>query len=149
MRSPEKGNISILEGFEFNARAEWNRSIRVNYVTALDRVSGLFSLTLPGFAPARVLTPPEGSNRFRIVCACSEVDIAANTVNTVTAQTGLLPIDRTPLALPAISGNITPNSDKLLLLVIGIQFAEEVNGFEYPDSGGDFNSLTLVTVDPA
>lgn len=147
MRSPEKGNIHLLQGFEFNARAEWNRSIRVSFLTALDRVTGKFSLTLPGFTPQQVVTPPEGSNRFRIVCACSEVDIAAHTQKTVMVQTGLLPIDSTALAPTVIQDSVTPNSDKLLFLVVGIQFAQEMNGFEYPDTGGEFNVLTLETVD--
>ena len=147
MRTPQNGDLDMFRGFEFNERAQWNTSILTGYSTSLDRVSGKFSLTVEPFTPRRAANPPEGSDHFRILCACSEVDFAENTKNTVVAQTAFLPIDATLLTLPPIAGNITPNSTKILVLVVGIQFAQVVNGFEYPDTGGDFNSLTLVTVE--
>ncbi|MCO6175858.1 hypothetical protein NHF50_12470, partial [Flavobacterium sp. NRK F10] len=64
-----------------------------------------------------------------------------------TTETAILPWDGTATAVINLSNAVTANSTHPLVLALGIEFYQEINGQMYPLKNGAFNPLSIVKVD--
>ena len=147
-RIAANGDLSVLQGFQCNAQAEFAASLKTDYSTTFERVSGKISFKVPSFVPETKLEKPESSTHFRLVCAGSEIDLPMGTTRTLGAESALIPIDMQPTALITLNLTLTPASVLPVIVAVGIQFVEVVNGFEHPTVGGQSNALYFAIVDP-
>jgi hypothetical protein len=148
-RTVTDGNLLLLQGFEFNANSKLGATLYAPYSQTVVRASGQLSVALDPFVPSSLVTAPSGTTHFKITSAGAELDFATGTAIAQINATAELPWDSSNTAAISLVNNVTPNSSKPLLLAMGIEFYQQVNGTMYPLKNGAFNALALVAVSVA
>ncbi len=145
-RTVAAGDISLLEGFDFNSNAELTSVFAQPYITVVDRVAGTLAVTVPVFTPVNDLVAPEGTTHFTIVSAGAEVDFAGGVFVSAYSSSDVLPWNGTATTEITLSNAVTAASTAPLFLMLGIQFFQQVNGVNYSLKNGKYNPLTVVGV---
>ncbi|ARN70618.1 hypothetical protein BST91_02625 [Nonlabens tegetincola] len=146
-RTIEDGDMSTLQGFEFNLNGKLGATLFAPYTTALDRATGDVELNLAPFAPAVRIAGPSGTTHFKIVTGAAELDFANEASNFESAETAILPYDSANTAAINLAVALPAGSALPILQVIGIEFYQEVNGQMYSLKNGAYNALSIANVD--
>lgn len=147
LRNVIDGEAELLYGFEFNSNAKLSATLFAPYVASINRVTGELKIDLAAFIPAEMIAVPAGATHFKIASAGASIDFENNLYNVATQETGYLPIDQNATAPISLENMVTPNSTHPLMLIVGVQFFQEVNGNYYSLKNGVFNCLSVVKVD--
>ncbi|RRA90403.1 hypothetical protein EG242_13615 [Paenimyroides viscosum] len=145
-RTPVAGDFEMLRGFDFNSNGLLGNTLYVPYNATIDRASGAVSLELPELVPEQMISAPAGTTHFKIVTGASEVDFQAGNSLTVYTGTAEIPWDNTPMAALALDLALTPASTLPLVLLLGVEFYQEINGVFYMLNNGSFNALAIVNL---
>lgn len=140
------GEAELLAGFEFNAGGILSTTLYAPYEAAIDREAGAISVNFQAFAPREMVNAPGGATHFRIRAAGAEVDFEAPSFVTAMAETAMLPLDGPAAAPIALDCAVTPQSTKVLFLLLGVEFCQQVNGQMYPLKNGAHNALAIARV---
>lgn len=140
------GETELLQGFEFNDNASLKKTLLKDYVTTINRVTGVLELSIPSFVPLRDIKVPAGATHCKIISGAYEIDFEDETFVVDEQETPLISLDLTPQAATTLTGNVTANSTKPLFLMAGIQFFQDVNGEKYPLLHGLYNPLRIAMV---
>ena len=146
-RRPEKGTLSILEGFDFNIETQLADAFMLPPVTAIDRTTGKLKLTFPGFTPSAMLRVPPGATHFTLVSAGAALDFENNKHESGISESAYLSTSDTPVPGFSLTNTISAGSVLPLILVLGIRFYKEVNNKYYRLQGAEYNSMRIVAVD--
>lgn len=73
-----------------------------------------------------MVSAPGGATHFRIRAAGAEVDFEAPSFVTAVAETAMLPLDGPATAPIALDCAVTPQSTKVLFLLLGVEFCQQV-----------------------
>ncbi|OBQ54720.1 hypothetical protein JJL45_15005 [Tamlana sp. s12] len=146
-RTIQDGNMTVLEGFNFNANAKLGATLFAPFVTAFDRVTGTATTDLAPFAPTIRIAAPNGTTHFKVVSGAAELDFVNETSTFESDETAILPYDGADTAAINLSADITENSLLPVLQVVGVEFFQEVNGQMYPLKNGSYNALMVATMD--
>jgi len=147
LRTVQDGDLSLLLGFNFNIKGKLGATLFTPYDLAFDRVTGEADLNLAAFSPKRHIAAPRGTTHFKVVSAAAEVDFAAETFVFANDETAILPYQKADTAPIALTSTVTANSTLPVLMVIGIEFYQEVNGEMYSLKNGAFNALSIAKID--
>jgi hypothetical protein len=132
---------SLLTGFDFNARA--SLSSVLNSAVSVDLTTGKVSIA--SFNPMEQMQFPEGATHFSLQSGFLNLDF----------KTGIYKLNQSPeLTFPLVQGAITPvltptavpTGTGVKMVVLLIEFFQEVNGVKYLLNNGAFNVLQLVAV---
>jgi hypothetical protein len=147
-RTVANGDLDLLRGFDFNDDGKLAQTFFAPYTTDVDRATGTVSISMPAFVPTDMIAYPAGATHFRLVTAAAEVDFAENAYNVQSQETPEIALS----ALPAQPVNVTlampPGGTEPLFVILGIEFAQNVNGQMYTLNNGAYNALTLVAIEP-
>ncbi|MDD7913341.1 hypothetical protein [Polaribacter ponticola] len=146
-RTLQDGNLSLLEGFEFNLNGKLGATLFAAYTKTFDRVTGDATLDLAAFSPTIRIAAPAGTTHFKIVMGASELDFVNETSTFENDETAILPYSAANTAAIALSVTITANSTLPVVQVLGVEFYQEVNGQMYALKNGAYNALSVVTID--
>lgn len=143
-RSPQVGNVGILRNFEFNANARFEGTLVAPYNATIDRPTGVIDVQVPAFDPRLLIVAPSGATHARIVSGCSMVDFHAETHISEIGESDY--IDLTASDQPGIQFTValTPASSLPVIVALGIEFYQIVNGQHYSLSNGAYNALSIV-----
>ncbi|MCD9013982.1 hypothetical protein [Parachryseolinea silvisoli] len=146
-RNVVDGDMSLLQGFEFNIDGKLRQTLLAQYSVDVNRATGLVTINVPQFVPAELIAAPIGATNFRLVASVSELDFAADRYNSEVAEseeniTGLEQPVTINLPLEVAVGTTSP-----LVVVLGIEFSQVVNGAMYAINDGAYNALAVVAVD--
>ena len=140
-------NLSMLQGFDFNAGSALSSTYYGRYDAALDRAAGNHTVSLGEMNPARDIAAPQGATHYRITGAVATVNFETGSFNSTDATTAevplsnaLRPAETLNLALPVGS------ADDALVVAVGIDFYQSVNGKLYPLNSNAYNALSVVAV---
>ncbi|GAL00514.1 hypothetical protein JCM19314_2122 [Nonlabens ulvanivorans] len=147
LRTIEDGDMSTLQGFEFNVNGKLGSTLFAPYATAYDRTTGDVDATIAPFAPSVRIAAPGGTTHFKVVMGAAELDFANETSIFESDETAILPYNGANTAAIALSVALTANSVLPVLQVVGIEFYQEVNGQMYPLKNGAFNALAVARID--
>ncbi|MHB0753851.1 MULTISPECIES: hypothetical protein [Polaribacter] len=147
LRTLQDGNLSLLEGFEFNLNGKLGATLFAAFTKTFDRVSGDATLDLAAFSPTVRIAAPAGTTHFKVVMGASELDFVNETSTFENDETAILPYTAANTAAIALSATITANSTLPVVQVLGVEFYQEVNGEMYALKNGAYNALSVVTID--
>jgi hypothetical protein len=136
----------LLAGFDFNANGTLDGTLKAVYTATIDRFTGALDFSVERFIPENELIAPFGATHYKIVSGGAEIDFEAGTFVSQRSETAILPWDMTLSAPVSQTNNVTAGSTKVLLLVAGVVFYQEVNGQMYPFKAGESNPLRIVAV---
>lgn len=145
-RTPLGGDFELLRGFDFNINALLGNTLYVPYNASIDRTTGAISVELPELVPEQMINAPSGTTHFKIVAGASEVDFQAGNSLTVYIGTTHIPWDNATLAPLNLNLNVRPASNMPLVLLLGVEFYQEMNGAFYMLNNGSFNALGIVNL---
>ena len=125
-------DISFFKGLSFNEKNELSRFLKFT-VKAGRLASGQLVLNLPAIDPVQQIKSPEGTTSINIY-----IGVASLELDNVTAQDywqGQLTIQNIPDLLPAqkITLPVDPGTDKLLIVVIALQYDKEFSAHHLAD----------------
>lgn len=140
------GETELLEGFECNANAILSSTIYAPYTATIDRVTGTLAINVPAFIPENDIIIPEGATHFKMVSGGAELDFENETHVSSFSESAFIPYDETTVPAITLSNTVTANSTHPLILIMGLQFYQLVNGVQYPLKNGAFNALTVIKV---
>ena len=140
------GEAELLNGFEFNVNSKLGTTLYAPFTHNINRATGELSVNIPSFSPVNLVAAPSGATHFRIVSAGAEIDFEAESYVADVKATADLPWDGTATVAINLLNNVPVGSTKVLVLILGIEFYQEVNGVKYSLKNGAFNSLAIVNV---
>lgn len=148
-RDVHEGDLSLLKGFEFNIASPLSRTLFSLPVFSIDRAQGTAGITIPAMIPANRIAWPEGATHCRISSSAVELDFTANNFVLSSFLSDPIEKDAGNVDELAIPHNVTPQSQLPIVLTLGVEFYQLMNGEQYPLKNGSFNSLSLVEADGA
>ena len=146
-RTIQDGNMSLIEGFEFNTNGKLGSTLFTPSINAFDRVTGEATVSIAAFVPSVRIAAPNGTTHFKVVTGVAALDFDAETSTFENDETAILPYDSATTAAIDLSATITANSVLPVIQILGIEFYQEVNGAMYPLKNGSYNALSIVKVD--
>lgn len=145
-RNIVNGEIEMLRGFEFNRNANLDSIVKAAYTMAIDRVTGKLEINIPTLIPMNHIDIPEGTTHFAIVSAGVDADFENDAYTEATSSSGILLWDGNDVGPVKLTNQLAANSTHSLILVLGVQFYQQVNGGNYALNNAGFNPLTIVKV---
>jgi hypothetical protein len=146
-RSLENGDLSTLLGFDFNAGGKLSTTLYAPYTVTVNRVTGELEVTIPPFTPSLLVSSPTGATHFKLVMAGTSLSFSDATFERELADSGFLATGNTATAAQTLTANLTANTTGVLMVVLGIQFYQEVNGQKYVLNNGGNDALGVVAVE--
>lgn len=146
LRNVIDGEAELLTGFEFNIRGTLGTTLFAPYTAVLDRAAGTAGVSFEPFVPSNMINAPGGTTHFKINTAGTAIDFEAETFVTAASSTALLPWDSVLTAPLDLENALPAASTKVLFLVVGIEFYQQINQQLYPLKNGAFNALSVVKV---
>ena len=147
LRNVIDGEIELVLGFEFNIRGKLGTSLFAPFTTDIDRVAGTLDVSIPAFIPANMIAAPSGTTHFKVISGGAAIDFTGESYEVATSETAILPWDATATTVINLSNAVTANSTHPLVLALGVEFYQQINGQMYPLKNGAFNPLSIVAVD--
>ena len=147
LRNVIDGEIELVLGFEFNIRGKLGTSLFAPFTTDIDRVAGTLDVSIPSFVPANMIAAPSGTTHFKVISGGALIDFTGETYVVATSETAIMPWDTTATTAINLSNAVTANATHPLVLALGVEFYQEINGQMYPLKNGAFNPLSIVAVD--
>ncbi len=147
LRTIPDGDMSLINGFEFNLNGKLGTVLFAPFTPTLDRVAGTLDVEIPVFTPNASIDAPAGTTHFKIVSGLAELDFENNEFVSDSQETAIMPWDAQATALINLISTVTANSTLPLLQVLGVNFYQEVNGDMYPLKNGAYNALSVIGVD--
>jgi hypothetical protein len=148
-RTVVSGEVALLDNFNFNVNAPITSTLFAPYTTTVDRATGALAVNIPALIPANDVAAPEGTTHFKIVSAGLDINFTDEVFTVDADDSGILPYDATTSGVIQLSHTVPANSTNPLVIVLGLQFYQEVNGVQYPLKNGNYNSLAVVKVSVA
>jgi len=146
-RSIEQGDLSKLLNFDFNINAPHRSTVFLGYNLDFDRVSGEATVDVDAFSPTVGIAAPSGTTHFKLNFGAGGFDFLIEEAVFADTDTGILPYTQPEVAASGMSVLLKPNMVLPVMLFIGVEFFQEVNGEYYSLKNGAHNSLTVVNVD--
>jgi hypothetical protein len=123
-RKIESGQLQLLKGFEFNARAPLATKFFAVPTVNVQRGGGNVLLTLQPFVPVDMLTPPPGATHFKVIAGAADIDFSTGVAMSTQDEIAPLPIDSNVTAAMTFDMGITTNTTEIVIVVLGVQFYE-------------------------
>lgn len=146
-RRAMNGELALLENFDFNVLAPLNVVLQVPVNTTVNRITGLIKIEIPAFIAEQKLGVPKGADHFKINAAAVEINFDSGEFKGVKAFTQHLPWTNTETGAITLEMNMDAEIKNPLVLAMGVEYNQVVNGKYYPIYSKEFNGLRLVKVD--
>ena len=145
-RNVMDGPLKDLEQFELNDKATMEAVLPITLQSAINRLTGVLSLTIPSFIPEAVLSFPRGATHFRLVSIGVELEVEAQKFISESKEGLPIALNKTATAAITVDHTVTPASTNPLLLACGIQFFQLVGGEMNPFLAASKNAVTILKV---
>jgi len=146
-RNMGNGDASLLKGFNFNVKSPLSTVLSEQYTTAINRVTGVVSVSIPAYIPQDAISAPEGTTHIKLISAASVIDFLNENYQSVYASSAAIVYGTQQEALLTLTHNLPANSTDPLFLVLGVEFYQNFNGTLYQLKTGSFNALSIIAVD--
>lgn len=146
-RNLSEGNLAMLEDFDFNINGKLGTTFFGQFIPSFDRVTGDATIAIEAFTATEQIGAPSGTSHFKLAMGVAELDFPNKTFSFSEMHMGILPYDNSAVAAANLTASVNPNSTLPVVVVMGIEFYQEVNGEYYSLKNGAFNALNVVNVD--
>jgi hypothetical protein len=147
LRTVTDGDLSIVEFYEFNGNSSLASVLQAPFTPTVTRATGELEVVVPAFDMLTGVVPPTGATHLKIVATGAELDFANNGYVADVQRSGYLAIVPGATAPVTLTTTVTANSTKPLMLSLGLEFFQEVNGQKYPLKSGLSNCHSIIKID--
>lgn len=146
-RTPEAGELGLLQGFNFSRDASLSSKLYVQFDATIDRAAGTATVALPLFAPGKMVSSPSGATHFRLLSGLAQIDFATGDYNLSQTRSAETLVNNPAEVQLQLATVFEPGTEDVLLLAFGIEFMQVVNGQQYALNDSGYNALAIVLVD--
>lgn len=125
LRTAGSGNLSLLNGFEFNKRKLLSKHFFADFQAAVNRETGCCTVMLPRFVPGDRLKMPHANCYFRLIIAAGAFDFEGELYH-ADIQTSDYLSTRKEAAL-LLQAQLPVNNQLHTVVLLGIQYYRKVN----------------------
>lgn len=147
------GDLSQLQGFDFNSNGPLSTVLYAPYTSSLDRVSGQLDLNVPAFVPVEMLSAPEGASHYKILIAGTAIDFGTDvqegSYEYDKAESAFLAIGTSLSTALSLSVSVSANNTRHLILAMAVKFYQDFNGVKYALKNGSSDAVAIIGVDQA
>ena len=149
-RKVTHGDVTLLEGFDFNKHAALTKTFRPPFTASIDRATGTMRIDTAAFIPDNLVSAPEGATHFRLKAFGAAIDFEADQFLNAMSVSAYFPLDHKQRVKVALIHTVATASATPLLLAFGIEFVQIVkNGTQYELDDKKHNAMAIVRVDRA
>ena len=148
-RTVNKGDLQLLQYFNFNVRASVRDSFFVRCPISVNRPAGQVAVSIPAFVPRIMVQGARGTTHFRIVAAAATVNFDTEAHEYAMQETPELPWDHESTAPTFLTLTLPANSQDAIVVALGIEYYQRVNSRSYALKTGEHNATSIVAVDVA
>ncbi len=147
LRTVTAGDLSLLEGFEFNSKAIFNTTFTAPYTYTYDRTTGNATLDIATFIADQSVQAPAGATHFKLQLAAGPLDLTQNKNTAQFIESAVYPWDTTAVPATNLTLALPPAATLPVLALLQVQFLEQLNTDYYQLQNGAFNACTIINVD--
>lgn len=141
------GEVELVKGFDFNQNARLGSTVFAPIASTIDRADGKHTVAIPAMIPTRDIAAPRGTTHIKIVAGSAAIDFENEVFENMTAETAYIPYTNAAVAAQTLDLSLTTaNSTHPIIVVVGIEFYQEVNSKQYALNNGAYNALAVTEV---
>lgn len=140
------GDLTVLNGFQFNKDAPLNVVLNWQYPATINRATGTCTVPLPSIIPDQDIVAPDGTTHYSLFGAAVAVNFNTGVIVSSRVSSPYEVYGNVATTAGNMGFSITPNSTDPIFVVFGIEFTILRNGKQYPVSDGQ-SALQVVGVD--
>ena len=141
------GELSVLLDFEFNRNSIFS-SVFIGTVSAtLTRATGAVSIQIEAFDPILSVFAPEGTTHFQFIAESASIDFDTEQKLSQKVLSSIKALQAGSVAEENLSISLDANVSQPVIVAIGIEFFQEINGIKYPLENMTFNAAKVILVD--
>jgi hypothetical protein len=144
-RCVNKGDLQLLEGFDYNQDLGLGVALPVRLSHALDVATGQVQLSVPGCLVRHKNVFPKEATHFRIVSCAGAVNFSKKRCSFHIAESELLPLGKKMAALE-LEHQLAGKPGEVMLHTAGIIFFQVIDGKERMLRGGVLKVLEVARV---
>ena len=145
-RNAIQGDLSLLQGFNFNKNSRLTNTFLAPFTMSIDRAAGTMTVAVSSFVPDKMINAPEGATHFRLKAGGAAIDFATHNYFLGAADSADLPLTENVQGPLQLNIQISPGTTHPLFLVFGIRFTQSVNDEQAPLKNAGFNAMAIVSV---
>jgi hypothetical protein len=128
-RQLQQGDLSLLEGFNFNANLELAQTCKLDWDDYYDSSVKETGVCLPSFVPEYFLFPPVGITHCRIDLVTMAIDLRNNSYDAAIARTSLIPLKRINIPARELKTPYQTGNDIVNITALGLScYEQQQNG---------------------
>jgi hypothetical protein len=143
-RRVQRGQLSILKNFEFLQGARLADSFFAPFEAVSNRQEGRCTVTIPSFLPKACITLPPHATRVKLVATALALDFQKGTAQKALSASEPLRLDINLTDPITLTCTFEAPTELALIVVLGLQFMEEHEGFCYPMREKEYNAMAVV-----
>jgi hypothetical protein len=141
------GELSLLEKFEFNNSATLVGTLAADISGAIDRVTGQVTVDIGAFVPEESMKYPPAATHYRACIGVAAINFESGTGQKLIAEGAYLPVGKEASTAQALSVSLPTGLTDPILLLLKLEFFEEVNGSMNGLRNNSFNTCSVLKVD--
>ncbi|SMD44452.1 hypothetical protein SAMN00777080_3073 [Aquiflexum balticum DSM 16537] len=143
-RNIQEGDWNLLIGMEINATVGLTSTLRPELV--LINTGTDWGISIQPYQPSDFMVIPEGASHFKVFVAGASIDILTGNRSFQMEASANLPINvETPAINLAVEKALIPDPHRIL--IVGVEFMQEVNGQYYAMNNGANNAAVIIAVE--
>lgn len=146
-RTINNGDLLQLQNFHFNVRAGISDSLFAKYAVSFNRVTGEVTVNIPAFVPRNMVDQAAGTTHFRIVAAAAAINFDTEQYDYAMQATPELPYNSDTTQAATLTMALPANSTNSIVVVLGIEYYQQVNSRSYALKSGEHNATSVILVD--
>ncbi|WP_276485576.1 hypothetical protein [Paraflavitalea pollutisoli] len=145
-RTVTNGDLLLLKGFNFNRRVPLREIVYPRYTVAIDRAAGQATIAMPEFVPKVLIGCPKATTHFKLVLALATLNFETDASTYVKVSTNEIGWDQVLRPAENMVLNFPANTPDNIIVVMSVEFYQNINGVSYDLKTGQSNAAAIVAV---
>ncbi|MBN2166741.1 MAG: hypothetical protein JW717_10725 [Marinilabiliaceae bacterium] len=146
-RTVVAGDLNLLKGFEFNNEAGLEEIVKAPYTVGYDRATGEVAIAIEFTNPSLELNQVEGATQARFTAGIASVDFENKEFDVDVLQSDAVDLSSVAAATINVAPGISANSALPVIIVLGVEYYQTVNGQLYLINNKESRALSVINVD--
>ncbi len=141
------GDLSLLQGFEFNRNNGLDDMVKAAHTVSFDRTTGEATIAVDFSNPSLELNQVDGADVVKFTVGLAAVDFENSEYEVDVVESEELVISSTDEAEISLTSSIAANSTLPIFIVLGAEYYQELNGVYYLINSQVSKAMEMVNID--
>ncbi len=141
------GDLSLLQGFDFNRNNGLDDMVKAPHTVAFDRTTGETNVVVDFNNPSLELVQVEGASHVRFTVGIASVDFENSEYEVDVVESDVVEITSSDAAQVSVTAAVSADSTMPVFIVLGAEYYQSVNDEYYLINSQESRALSLISVD--